>query len=129
MDHRYDFKGGRKWRLLERNRWATIVRTYPGALLAVLAPALLATELGLVAIAIAAGWGREKALAYADVARALPRLLRERRAIQAGARIDAADFAAALTAELDSAYLGRASRSALLRGLLGAYWKLVLRLL
>ena len=32
--HDYAFaKGGRKWRLLERNRWATMIRTYPGRLL------------------------------------------------------------------------------------------------
>ena len=32
VDHDYEFaKGPAKWRLLERNRWATIVRCYPGA--------------------------------------------------------------------------------------------------
>ena len=32
VDHDYEFaKGAAKWRLLERNRWATIVRCYPGA--------------------------------------------------------------------------------------------------
>ena len=129
VDHRYDFKGGRKWRLLERNRWATIVRTYPGALLAVLAPALLATELGLVAIALAAGWGREKALAYADVARALPRLLRERRAIQARRRVSAREFARRMTPDLSSPYLGRAAENRLLRALLRGYWRLVLTVL
>ena len=64
VDHEYEFaKGGGKWRLLERNRWATVVRTYPGALLALVAPALLATELALVAISVAGGWGRQKLLA------------------------------------------------------------------
>ena len=34
VDHDYEFaKGAAKWRLLERNRWATIVRCYPGPLL------------------------------------------------------------------------------------------------
>ena len=34
VDHDYEFaKGPEKWRLLERNRWATIVRCYPGRLL------------------------------------------------------------------------------------------------
>ena len=41
VDHEYEFdKGPAKWRYLERNRWATLIRTYPGALLALLAPAL-----------------------------------------------------------------------------------------
>ena len=39
VDHEYEFdKGPAKWRYLERNRWATLIRTYPGALLALLAP-------------------------------------------------------------------------------------------
>ena len=33
-DHEYEFdKGSSKWRYLERNSWATIVRTYPAACL------------------------------------------------------------------------------------------------
>jgi GT2 family glycosyltransferase len=56
VDHAYEFaKGPAKWRYLERNRWATIVRCYPGALLALLAPALLATEVALVVVAVAGG--------------------------------------------------------------------------
>ena len=130
VDHDYEFaKGPAKWRYLERNRWATIIRTYPAALLLLLAPALAATELALVAIAIAGGWGRQKALAALDLAGWLPRLLRERRAIQARRRVTAGEFARHLTAELDSAYLGRAARSRALRLLLGGYWTVVLALL
>jgi GT2 family glycosyltransferase len=127
VDHDYEFLKGRvKWRLLERNRWATIVRTYPGGLLALLVPALLATDLALIAVSLSGGWGRQKALATLDTVKALPRLLRERRAIQAGRRIGAAEFAAHLTPDLSSPYLGRASGQAMLGGLLRAYWWLVL---
>jgi GT2 family glycosyltransferase len=36
VDHEYEFeKGPAKWRHVERNRWATIVRTYPAALLGI----------------------------------------------------------------------------------------------
>ena len=56
-DHDYEFdKGAAKWRYLERNRWATVLRTYPTRLLVLLLPALLATELGLLAIAATGGW-------------------------------------------------------------------------
>ena len=52
VDHDYEFaKGPAKWRYLERNRWAMILRTYPLALLLLLTPALLATEIALFAIA------------------------------------------------------------------------------
>lgn len=130
VDHDYVFhKGALKWRMLERNRWATIIRTYPPGLLAVLAPALLATEVALVAVAVEGGWAGSKALAATDTLRALPRLLRERRAIQAGRQVSAATFAAALTPDLSSPYLGRAARSPGLRRALRASWRIVVALL
>ncbi|MFL5780290.1 MAG: glycosyltransferase family 2 protein [Thermoleophilaceae bacterium] len=130
VDHLYDFaKGTRKWRLLERNRWATVVRTYPGELLVLLAPALVATELALVAVAFAGGWGPQKLASWGDVARALPRLLRERRSIQSHRRVSAAEFARHMTPDLSTPYLGRASELGWLRSLLGAYWRVVVALL
>jgi hypothetical protein len=130
VDHDYEFdKGARKWRYLERNRWATLIRTYPGVLLALLAPALLATELALVLAATAGGWLPQKLSAWGETAGSLPRLLRERRAIQARRTVGAAEFARDLTARLDSPYLGAAGRSRALGLVLGAYWALVLALL
>ena len=130
-DHEYDFhKGPAKWLYLERNRWATIIRTYPGRLLAALAPALLATELALLIVAAAGGWLPQKLRASAETIRWLPRLIRERRAIQAGRAITAAAFAeACLTPDLNSEYLGRAARSRLLRAALRGYWRGARRLL
>ena len=129
VDHDYEFsKGLNKWRYLERNRWATLVRTYPGPLLVLLAPALLATELALVAVAISGGWFRQKLLAWSDTWRRLPALLRERRAIRARRTVATAEFARPLTAALDSAFLGRAADSRLLVGGLRLYWALVRRL-
>jgi GT2 family glycosyltransferase len=126
VDHDYSFiKGAYKWRLLERNRAATVLRTYPGPLLALLAPALLATELALLAIAPLSGWGRPKLRAYADTVWALPRLLRERRAIQARRAIGAGEFARLLTPDLTSRDLGRVGGSRALRAALRAYWALV----
>ena len=129
-DHDYEFdKGPAKWRYLERNRWATLIRVYPAALLALLAPALLATELALVPIAAAGGWLPQKLAAWWDTLKALPRLAGERREIQATARVSAGEFAKTLTPALDSAYLGKPGGSSLLGGLLAGYWRVVLRLL
>jgi N-acetylglucosaminyl-diphospho-decaprenol L-rhamnosyltransferase len=126
VQHSYQFaKGDRKWRLLERNRWATVLRTYPGPLLAVVLPAMLMTEVAVWAVAIRGGWGRMKALATLDLARSLPRLLRERRRIQSGRRVDAAAFAGALTAELSSPYFGTVGEQPLIRRGLGLYWWVV----
>ncbi|OLE36057.1 MAG: hypothetical protein AUG48_08740 [Actinobacteria bacterium 13_1_20CM_3_68_9] len=130
VEHDYEFaKGPAKWRHLERNRWATLIRTYPGPLLALLAPALVATELALVPVSAARGWLGQKLLAWGDVLRWAPRLLRERGAIQRERAISAGAFARALTAELESPYLGRPGRSRVLRLVLRAYWSLVLALL
>ncbi len=130
VDHDYEFeKGPAKWRYLERNRWATMIRAYPGALLTLLAPALIATEVALIPASIAGGWFGQKLRAWGDTLAAVPRLLRERRAIQASRTVTTAEFARALTPNLDSPYLGAASRSRLLGALLGGYWRLVLRLL
>jgi GT2 family glycosyltransferase len=130
VDHDYEFtKGPAKWRLMERNRWAVLVRDYPAAVLLVIAPALVATELALVLVALSGGWGRQKALATWDVARAGPRLLRERRAIQRGRRIGAREFARWLSADLSSPYLGAPALRRVLGAGLRAYWAVARALL
>ena len=95
VDHDHEFSAYEgKWRCLERNRWAMVIRNYPPALLLALAPALVATELVLFPLSIAEGWGRHKLMATLDLVRWLPRLLRERRRIQAARTAGAAQFAA-----------------------------------
>jgi GT2 family glycosyltransferase len=128
--HDYDFSASAdKWRWLERNRLAFIVRTYPGALLALLAPVLLATELALLPVAAAGGWGRQKLQANREFIRWLPRLLRERRTLQRQRKISAAEFAAALTPDLDSDLISPLVRSRPARLALRGYWRLVRLLL
>jgi GT2 family glycosyltransferase len=128
--HEYEFgKGLRKWRLLERNRWATMIRTYPGSLLLAIGPALAVTELAVWAVAIRGGWGQMKLLATLDVLCALPRLVRERRALQSGRQVTAASFAAAFTPELSSPYFGAVGRRPAVRRALELYWRVVLALL
>ncbi len=130
VDHSYEFeKGPEKWRYLERNRWATLIRTYPAALLVVLAPGLVATELAIVAVSIAGGWFGQKVGAKLDLIRWLPRLWRERRAIQSRRAVSAREFAEGLRPDLGSAYLGAAGRSRLLGVLLAAYWRVALGIL
>ncbi len=130
VEHAYEFaKGPRKWRMLERNRWATLIRTYPTPLLALVLPALLITELGVWGVALRSGWGAAKGQASIDVLRTLPRLLRERRAIQARRRISATAFARSLTATLGSPYFGLIGTDPRVRQGLCLYWRAVLRLM
>lgn len=128
--HDYEFGANeQKWFWLERNRLAFLVRTYPGPLLALLAPTLLATELALLPVSARAGWGREKLRANLAFLRWLPRLLRERRELRRRRVISSREFAAALTPDLDSDLISPLARSRPARLLLRAYWRLVRLLL
>jgi GT2 family glycosyltransferase len=128
--HDYEFGASEhKWRWLERNRLAFLLRTYPAPLLLLLAPALLATELALLAAAIAGGWGRQKLAANLEALRWLPRLLRERRAVQASRTVTSAELASWLTPDLDSPFIPAAARSLPVRLALRAYWRAVRALL
>ncbi len=123
--HDYEF-GARehKWRWLERNRLAFLVRVYPLPLLILLAPALIATELALLVVASTGGWGVQKLAANGEALRWLPRLLLERRQIQRRRVVSSAEFASWLSADLESPFIAGPARSwpvrMLLRGYLGA---------
>ncbi len=126
VEHDYEFGANtHKWRWLERNRWAFLIRCYPGPLLALLTPALILTELALIPASFAAGWGGQKLAAIGEVTRRLPRLLRERRRVQATRTVSAAEFAAWLTPDLDSPFIPAIARSAPVRLLLRSYWRMV----
>jgi N-acetylglucosaminyl-diphospho-decaprenol L-rhamnosyltransferase len=128
--HDYVFeKGPRKWRNLERNRWATVVRTYPAPLLRLVLPALVAIELPLLVIAARDGWAEMKVRAWGDVLRWLPRARSERTDVQRTARVSPRQFADSLVYGLDSPFFGAVGRSPVVRAALRAYWRLVLRLL
>ncbi len=131
VEHDYEFGAspGHKWRWLERNRLAFLVRAYPAPLLLLLAPALLATELALLAVAARGGWADQKLAANGEALRWLPRLLRERRAIQRGRTVGAAEFASWLTPDLGSPFIADIARSGPARLALRAYWRAVRALL
>jgi GT2 family glycosyltransferase len=127
--HDYEFSAnGDKWRWLERNRLAFLIRTYPTSLLILLAPVLLATELALLVVSATGGWAPQKLTANLEALRRFPRLLHERRQIQRHRTISAAEFACWLTPDLDSPFIAGAVRARPVRLLLRTYWQ-VLRLL
>jgi GT2 family glycosyltransferase len=127
VDHDYEFAGrGDRWRMLERNRWAVVVRTYPGALLALVLPALLATELAVLVVAVRGGWARQKLWAMRDVLAGLPQWLAERAAVRNGRTIGSEAFAEHLACGLSSDYLSGAARNPALNAMLKGYWRRVL---
>jgi GT2 family glycosyltransferase len=126
--HSYEFdKGTAKWFWLERNRWRTVLSVYPASLLWLTLPALIAFELGLLALAARQGWLGAKLRAQGAALLALPRTLRRRRALQHTRRLGARELAAHLTASLDSPYL--AAAPSWLRAPQALYWRLALFLL
>lgn len=130
VEHEYEFaKGERKWFLLERNRWWTVLSDYPAALLALLLPALIGAEIALIAMAARGGWLRAKLASQAAVLRELPSILRRRRKVQAGRTATAIDFARHLSASLESPYLGGLWRRDRVRTMQRAYWSSVRALL
>jgi N-acetylglucosaminyl-diphospho-decaprenol L-rhamnosyltransferase len=129
VTHSYEFdKGTSKWFWLERNRWHTVLSVYPPALLALLAPALLAAELGLLAVAARQGWLAAKLRAQAAVIVGLGGILRRRRLVQRARQVSAQEFATHLTSSLDSPYLAAAD-SPWIRVPQALYWRLVRRAL
>ena len=125
-EHEYEFtKGDRKWFLLERNRWWTILSDYPAALLVLLAPGLLVSELALLMVASRGGWLRAKLRAQAAVLRDLPEIRARRRLVQRARAISAVAFADRLTADLANPYLGGLARVPTVVRLQRAYWALV----
>jgi N-acetylglucosaminyl-diphospho-decaprenol L-rhamnosyltransferase len=128
--HDYAFaKGERKWFLLERNRWWTVLSDYPTRLLLLVMPALLATDVILLGVAARGGWLGAKLRAQAAVLRQMPQILERRRMVQARAAVDAASLAARLSADLDNPYLGGLARVPPVVVAQRAYWRLVLALL
>lgn len=128
--HDYEFhKGGMKWRLLERNRWAMVIRTYPAALLAVVIPALLFVEIFMLAVAARGGWLTQKLRADLDVLTGFPRLRREREQVQASRVVSAREFSRGLVVDLDSPFLGATGSSPFVRLLLRSYWALARRVM
>ena len=123
VEHDYEFaKGDRKWLLLERNRWWTVLGDYPSGLLIPLLPALLAAEVALLLIAARDGWLRAKLQAQATVVRELPQLMARRREVQAGRIAGAAQVAELLSSRLDNPNLGGAARIRALAALQRGYW-------
>ena len=130
VDHDYDFgRRGQKYMWLERNRWAMMIRNYPASLLLLISPALFVTEIALLGVAARGGWLDAKLKANRDLLVWFPRLLGERRRIQASRRISTAGFASILTPDLDSDFFPGFVRSAPMRFLLRGYWRAVQALL
>lgn len=127
--HGYEFsRRGRKWFYLERNRLFSVLANYEARTLLVLAPLLLVTELGLLAVAAREGWLSEKLESYAALLRLRRRLRAQRRAVQGSRRRADAEVLDLMDDRLDSALLSGGA-AALANAFCVPYMRVVRRLL
>jgi GT2 family glycosyltransferase len=107
--HSYEFGAReRKWFLLERNRLFSVLANYQLRTLLLLAPLLLATEVGLIAVAARGGWLPQKLRAYGSLFALRKRLVIQRRAVQASRRCSDAELLPLFDDRLDSVLIPRA---------------------
>ena len=122
-DYVLERPGRQKEYYLERNRLIVVCSAYSRRLLWLLAPVLLAVELGLALIAWRQGWLREKARGWAWLVRNRAWLASHRRETQALRRVDDRDLARFLTPVLDPRMLELPSGIAALNALVSAWWR------
>ncbi len=130
--HRYTFhKGAGKFHWLERNRWLVLFWCYSGRTLLLLAPALLAAEGAVWAMALQGGWWREKARAYRYflAPRRWGRMRARRRAVQALRRVADRELITAFTGEIVFPAVAAWPVTRLANPLSRLYWRAVRRLL
>lgn len=128
--HHYEFsRNPLKFYLLERNRLAMLLTVYGGRLLALLAPALLALELAMLAVALRQGWLRQKLRGYRWLVGNRGWLRRRRHAVQAARVIGDRELAGLLTGHFDPVALPLPVGAGVLNALMGGYWRVVRRLL
>lgn len=125
--HRYEFsRNSNKFYLVERNRLIFVCTLWSVRALILLAPALLALEAAMFALALKEGWARDKARGWAWLWRNR-RILRERRAlVRAAQTVPDRVWMRVLTPRLDTPLIQ--VPAVILRPLnaaTAAYWKLV----
>jgi GT2 family glycosyltransferase len=104
--HAYEFGAGpQKWFLLERNRLFSVLANYELFTLVLLAPLLLATEAGLLAVAARGGWLPSKLRAYASLLALRKRVMIQRRTVQASRRCSDPELLRFFDDRLDSALI------------------------
>jgi GT2 family glycosyltransferase len=128
--HDYEFdRHERKRYFLERNRLAFVSLSFSLRTLFVLAPVLVATELGMVALAAKQGWLRDKLGGSLWCARNVRALWRRRRETQALREVSDGELVRMLTPVLAPAAMRLPGIVRLVNPLLAAYWRLALRLI
>lgn len=113
----------RKEYFLERNRLVFLLTAYAGRTLLLLAPVLLAVEVGITLLALRQGWLREKAAGWWWLARHGPWIAAKRGATQALRRVPDRSLAPSLSSVLDPRMLDLPSGVSAANALVSAWWR------
>jgi len=126
--HHYEFsRNATKMYLLERNRLMLLATLWPARALVLLAPLLGVLELGIVAQALAQGWGRHKARGWLWLWRHRAQVRARRTQLQAEASTADAEWMRVLTPRLDPRVIGSGLATAVANVLVERYWSVVRR--
>lgn len=128
--HRYEFsRNERKLFLVERNRLLLVLTLYELRTLVLLAPALVALEVAVLALAIRQGWWRQKLAGWTWIVRHLRWVSDRRRSVQRRRSVPDRILAARFATRLDPGNFPLPSVLLSLNSVLALYWNVVRRLL
>jgi GT2 family glycosyltransferase len=128
--HEYEYgRNPRKNYFLERNRLVFVLSAYSSRLLLLAGPLLVATELGMLALALKEGWLRDKVAGWGWLARNAAVVSRRRRATQALRTVRDRELAAWLTPVFDPKMIPVPGLLKAANPLVERYWSLVRRAL
>lgn len=128
--HEYEYgRNPRKSYFLERNRLIFCLSAYSGRQLLLLSPVLLATELGMVSLAVKERWFRDKVAGWGWLVRNGKLVRRRRRATQSLRRVRDRDLAEHLTPTFSPGMLAVPAPLRLANPVVRGYWRLVRRVL
>jgi GT2 family glycosyltransferase len=126
--HDYEFgRNPRKNYFLERNRLVFVLSTYSVRLLVLLGPLLVATELGMVALALKGGWLRDKLAGWGWLVRNPGQVSRRRRSTQRLRKVRDRELVRYLTPVFDPKMIPVPGLLRAANPLVERYWSLVKR--
>lgn len=117
-----------KYELLERNRLMIVMTVYGPRLLLLLLPALIISELTLLAISVRQGWLAKKLRGYGWLIRHRRLILDRRRHVQSACKVSERAFMSVLTPELFGDGVVGVRIPTAVRAMSRFYWRVVLGL-
>jgi len=128
VTHRYEMsRTPTKFYLLERNRLLLVASLYERRTLALLFPALAVTEVGMLAVALQAGWARQKLASWRWLWCNRGRVGARRRLLQGERVVGDRELASRLVSRFDAGNLLLPDWARPLDAVVAAYWSVVRR--